>query len=144
MDSTVCSHNNHPKKRIKMTFVTSTSYSRSFLILLTTCSFSPYHPIPGPPGRDGRDGKDGSPGVFSYENYIKLKEMIIHDAILERLVQIIKQEVVSAVDSLKKLLKIRRLQRPLHAVSKGIVTPTVIRTAHSGWNGGRYCTTMSL
>ena len=71
------------------------------LIAGTTCPSSSYHPVPGPPGRDGRDGKDGSPGVFSYEDYIKLKEMIIDDVISERLVEIIKQEVVSAVDSLK-------------------------------------------
>ena len=71
------------------------------LVAGTTCPSSSYHPVPGPPGRDGRDGKDGSPGVFSYEDYIKLKEMIINDVISEKLVQIIKQEVVSAVDSLK-------------------------------------------
>ena len=71
------------------------------LVAGTTCPSSSYHPVPGPPGRDGRDGKDGSPGVFSYEDYIKLKEMIINDVISERLVEIIKQEVVSAVDSLK-------------------------------------------
>ena len=71
------------------------------LVAGTTCPSSSYHPVPGPPGRDGRDGKDGSPGVFSYEDYIKLKEMIINDVISEKLVEIIKQEVVSAVDSLK-------------------------------------------
>ena len=91
-----------------MNFTTSTLWS--FLILLviieglvagTTCPSTPYHPVPGPPGRDGRDGKDGSPGVFSYEDYIKLKEIVINDVISEKLVQIIKQEVVSVVDRLK-------------------------------------------
>ena len=74
------------------------------LVAGTTCPSSSYHPVPGPPGRDGRDGRDGkdsSPGVFSYEDYIKLKEMIINDVFSERLVETIKQEVVSAVDSLK-------------------------------------------
>ena len=71
------------------------------LVAGTTCPSSSYHPVPGPPGRDGRDGKDGSPGVFSYEDYIKLKEIIISDVISERLVEIIKKEVVSAVDNLK-------------------------------------------
>ena len=94
-----------------MTSVNSTLWS--FLILLvvteglvagTTCPSSSYHPVPGPPGRDGRDGrdgKDGSPGVFSYDDYIKLEEMIINNVISERLVEIIKQEIVSAVDILK-------------------------------------------
>ena len=68
------------------------------LVAGTTCSS---YPVPGPPGRDGRDGKDGSPGVFSYEDYIKLKELIINDVISERLVESINQEVVSVVDSLK-------------------------------------------
>ena len=74
------------------------------LVAGTTCPSSPYHPVPGPPGRDGRDGRDGkdsSPGVFSYEDYMKLNEMIINDVTSERIVEIIKQEVVSAVDSLK-------------------------------------------
>ena len=71
------------------------------LVAGTTCPSPSYYPVPGRPGRDGRDGKDGSPGVFSYEDYIKLKEIIINDIISERLVEIIKQEVVFAVDSLK-------------------------------------------
>ena len=71
------------------------------LVAGNTCPSSSYHPVPGPPGRDGRDGRNGSPGVFSYEDYIKLKEMIINDVISERLGQIIKKEVVSVVDSLK-------------------------------------------
>ena len=54
------------------------------LVAGTTCPSSSYHPVPGPPGRDGRDGKDSSPGVFSYEDYIKLKEMIINDVISEK------------------------------------------------------------
>ena len=70
------------------------------LVAGTTCPSSSYHPVPGPPGRDGRDGRDGkdsSPGVFSYEDYIKLKEIIINDVISERLVETIKQEVVSSL-----------------------------------------------
>ena len=70
------------------------------LVAGTTCPSSSYHPVPGPPGRDGRDGhdgKDGAPGVFSYEDYIKLKEIIINDVISERLVETIKQEVVSSL-----------------------------------------------
>ena len=95
-----------------MTCFTTTLLGFLILLVITeglvagTISPSPsYQPVPGPPGRDGRDGEDGSSGVLSYEDYIELKEMIINDVISETLVESIKQEVVSAVDSLKTELK---------------------------------------
>ena len=94
------------------------------LVAGTTCPSSAYHPVPGPPGRDGRDGKDGSPGVFSYEDYIKLKEMIINDVISERLVEIIKQEVVSVVDSLKTEMQCCRNETKTNNVNNTSERPT--------------------